>query len=72
MGIKKKLKLAKWIATGIIAVAITGYIAYKAMRPSVIAYKSVKAPVSYTHLPIASTFVENNIEISMPIKAAST
>ncbi len=43
MGIKKKLKLAKWIATGIIAAAVTGYIAYKAMRPSVIAYKSVKA-----------------------------
>ncbi|NLG89249.1 MAG: HlyD family efflux transporter periplasmic adaptor subunit [Clostridiaceae bacterium] len=43
MGIKKKLKLAKWIATGIIAAAVTGYIAYKAMRPSTIGYKSVKA-----------------------------
>jgi len=45
MGIKKKLKLVKWITTGIIAAAITGYIAYKAMRPSVIAYKSVKAQI---------------------------
>lgn len=43
MGIKKKLKLAKWVATGIIAAAVTGYIAYKAMRPSTIGYKSVKA-----------------------------
>ncbi len=43
MGIKRKRNWVRWIVTGIIAAGITGYIAYKVMRPAAATYKTVKA-----------------------------